>query len=63
MLAPHAVPLAIEYLANENVANENDANDNDDGVGAKERADDDLSHVGSWPVTRPGSGGSSVATR
>jgi hypothetical protein len=53
MLAPHAVALAIEYLANPN----------DEGLGAKERADDDLSHVGSWPVTQPGSGGSSVTTR
>ena len=53
MLAPHAVPLAIDYLANENV----------DGAGAKERADDDLSHVGSWPVSQPGSGGTAVTTR
>jgi hypothetical protein len=58
MLAPHAVPLAIEYLAIENVDDENA-----ESVGAKERADDDLSHVGSWPVTRPGSGGTSVTTR
>ena len=48
MLAPHAVPLAIEYLA---------------GVGAKERADDDISQVGSWPVSQPGSGGTAVTTR
>jgi hypothetical protein len=53
MLAPDAVPLAIEYLAIEELGR----------VRAKERADDDLSHVGSWPVTRPGGDGSTVAAR